>query len=648
MKKIFLSIIGVIAFISIPAISLAGYCDLATWNTYQSVYCDLAWDGNQKPDEEIMDAIAIQLGFDEINNGGELVRIIVSGELDLADVIPETTEEETCNRIGINKFMNDNNVKLDELPIDIKNACSATDSRSEASEWGRVINSVRSAYDKERVLYHTKKSMEYEFQSSEKYWDNSLMNSPFDLMLDLNLIEIVLFGSQAQWMNDVFMFPVEEDEGGGGEGEGEGEEPDVETQDLASPGGDEAETEGVTATTTETEGSEPDCVPADDPDADLGDTPGNEANPECGNGELDVLLGEQCDDGNNVSGDGCSQYCMKEATGADDVCMDPDAVTFQSPSNSQSGSQSDNQSDNQSDDQSNGCPPGTFPTQDTSITGPGLDEQPEYPQSNDYPGPHTGGTFKDYPPSTAPACPPGYSEVVIQYGNKEERNCVPTEFCASFDDIREHLFGEDWQEDEAKSSVATAIEALFCVTVTTANRPTTPYAMNDGCIDCHVIGMVDALDKALETNVSPLENTTGSFGISSRWGPKFSFNLVTALKSKFKVVLPPDNQKTAMQKADEARAASLAENGMVEPTISTGESGVEELARKQEQEQTSSATVLNDLKNYRVSNVAISDQSFSSRVLPLFQQMLKSFERIESKLMGIAEIAINQKDTCQF
>jgi len=32
----------------------------------------------------------------------------------------------------------------------------------------------------------------------------------------------------------------------------------------------------------------------------------------CGNGELDIAEGEECDDNNHIDGDGCSAYCVVE------------------------------------------------------------------------------------------------------------------------------------------------------------------------------------------------------------------------------------------------------------------------------------------------------------------------------------------------
>jgi cysteine-rich repeat protein len=40
--------------------------------------------------------------------------------------------------------------------------------------------------------------------------------------------------------------------------------------------------------------------------------PGCKAVPRCGDGKVDSLYGEACDDGNTVSNDGCSATCQLE------------------------------------------------------------------------------------------------------------------------------------------------------------------------------------------------------------------------------------------------------------------------------------------------------------------------------------------------
>ncbi|MBU1934441.1 hypothetical protein KKF04_00130, partial [Patescibacteria group bacterium] len=637
-------IIGLAISVIMTPVALGEYCDpINPWNTYQSVYCDMAVTRGQKTDDAILETVAKQLEYDIGVNPGALVKFIIDQD---ANISCKTLDED---------FLSKNNIKLDSLPEEFKIVCeggaATTGGLAVIQSWAEILSKVKTAYEKEKVLHHTKKSLEYEFQASEQFW-NGKIDGPggaqFDLITDLNIIETILFGNQAEWVDDVFQFPGQKDEE---EDEGEYDIP-VGTQDLASDeeGGEDI-TEpptGFTAEVEETAGQEPDCVPADDPDADLGDHPGGDyENPLCGNGELDVLLGEMCDDGNNVSGDGCSQYCMLEETGANDICIDPEAVTFQSPSDAQSDPQSDPQSEPQSEPPSE-CPPGTLPKTEITITAPEV-EFPEYPQSEEYPGPYVGGTFKEYPPSEKPPCQDGYSEVSITFAGGELGSaCVPTDYCADFNDARDFLFGEGWQDDAEKADIAYSIEALFCISVTTENRPLTPYALNENCIDCHIRAMVDALDKTLETNVSPLENTTGGFAISSRWGPKFSFNLITAIKSKLKLA-PRNNDKSVTQNVDtktdkDKNAATTAEPNME----NTGETGAEELQRKANEEETAREEVLDELKNYRALNSTISDGTFNDRVKPLLEQMLNSFSRIQDGYTTMAETSLDQKETCTF
>ena len=49
---------------------------------------------------------------------------------------------------------------------------------------------------------------------------------------------------------------------------------------------------------------------------------GKEPAEPCGNGMLEPTLGEACDDGNNVAGDGCSPFCTLESSTTDEVCDD--------------------------------------------------------------------------------------------------------------------------------------------------------------------------------------------------------------------------------------------------------------------------------------------------------------------------------------
>ena len=502
--------------------------------------------------------MAKQVGYDEVDNPADFVKMIVThGDCDT-----------------VFRFLSEENMDIDELPEDIKLACTTGAAVGEITMWSTIRDKVMTAYNKEKILYQTKKKLEYEFKASEQYWDGvapEVGRATFDLMVDLNLIEIVLFGKEAEWVdpNDVFKFPTDEDK--------DEESDDAETGGLPSPEEEEGqiteeepEEEGVTGEQTETEGEEPICVPADDPNADTGDNAGEKPKENCGNGILEELLGEQCDDGNNKSGDGCSQYCMKEETGSSLMCQDPEAVTFGAGTTGSgvTGITGDGEAENGGTEEEPDCPPGQLPKKDVDISGPPPSDIPdEYPQSENYPGPDIGGTMKEFPESKKPNCPEGYSPYLAQEGGwgasaggsgetvgidiagqTFETKCIPTEFCASFDDVRSELFGSDWQEDEEKSKAAAAIEALFCVELIKGNRPESPYQTNDGCIDCHLAAITDALSKALETNVTPMQNTTAGFSLATRWGPNFSFNLTTAVKSKIQLALTADQEEEANEK----------------------------------------------------------------------------------------------------
>lgn len=213
---------------------------------------------------------------------------------------------------------------------------------------------------------------------------------------------------------------------------------------------------------------------------------------------------------------------------------------------------------------------------------------------------------------------------------KEESTCVP-EMC---DEITA-------MNDDA------SVEYMYCINLIKQNRPESPYQMIDGCIDCHIAAMADALDKALETNVTPMENTTGSFAISSRWGPNFSFNLTTALKSKLKLLFKKPEDPT--KKVQEAIDKQKADSKPAETNVPSQESGQEAMSRVLEEEAEQTEAVLKELKNYRNSGSVISDQEVFSRVTPLLEQMRASFERLHGKYsMIVGSIELNKKPQCEF
>ncbi|QQR84305.1 DUF4215 domain-containing protein [Candidatus Peregrinibacteria bacterium] len=169
---------------------------------------------------------------------------------------------------------------------------------------------------REKILQQSARSLRNEFKAAERWQNATLADSPFDLVIDLNLIEIALFGRLATWTDEVYSFNTNGGANGGANGGPNG-------GPNGGAGGGSAE--GVPSV-------EPipdlECVPTgriDDPN-DPTQRPGDRPTL-CGNGTLDGT--ELCDDGNTMSGDGCSSQCELEA-GPTLTCRDPLSITFQS------------------------------------------------------------------------------------------------------------------------------------------------------------------------------------------------------------------------------------------------------------------------------------------------------------------------------
>lgn len=607
----------------------ADVCDVNSLNThYKAIYCGIRLDGNEEADEELIETLSNQFEIDE-----ELIEHILAGTI--CDEVLTYDEDDQA-----------------DLPESVRNAClpSGADTQQVLGAWN-VFTDVRNSYEKEKVIRFSQKSLEFKFKASEQYWDGAIgpgPDAPFDLIVDLNLIEIVLFGSKATWMNDVFAFPSDDDEETG---------TDEAPLDSALPEDEESSDEPLFEETDDPglsvvededdDGLPPGCVPPDDPNAD--DGPGGSGNPLCGNGVLDVLMGETCDDGNTESGDGCSQFCQIEENGSNDQCMDPEAVTFKKP-----GDDGGSGGDDDGDGSGPQCPPGSVPSKLAGISGTPAGAPQEVPQNFEYPGPYLGGTLKQFPPSNRPPCGPGESPVDVTVAGEthtatdgdDEVICLPTELCGDFNAAQDFLFGEGWEDDETVANIAPAIESLFCVNVIENNRPLSPYNVNEGCIDCHITAMADALEKALQTNVSPLVNTTSAFQISSKYGPAFSFNLQTAAKSKPKFK-SSNTQKNAIKKAEENIKKARDDNTVPESPVTASGNPLSRVITRNAQEEAAREAILEDTRTFKLSNQVISDQEVGGRLIPLIYQMRDSFANIQSKYEGmITSTALDEKKQC--
>lgn len=633
-------IIGLMAFIalsvSVPETQADSMCTVGTINTqYERIYCDIRLNDNDDLDGDLIKLMSKQFGLDK-----DIVEGILGGTI--CETVKKYKEEE-----------------IKKLPKSVQYACNPkgkTTAEVFGSGWN-VFTDIQNSYQKEKMMRQSAKALEFRFEVSEQYWDGTINttplvggDAPFDLIVDLNLIEIVLFGSKAQWMNDVYSFPKDEDEDGGGEdspldeakpddegGEGSGDGAAPESGEIGITEGEEGEN------------NEKECVSPDHPDADLGDGPSSDSpNPLCGNGTVDVLMAETCDDGNTDSGDGCNQYCQEEATGSNDICIDPDAVTFQSPEEAYGDEDGSNGGGQGGQSNQSECPPGTVPKKPDSIEAGDGTAGTGVPQAPEYPGGFLGGTLKRFPDSERPVCNPGESPLAITIGGETHFDedgdgnirCIPTEFCMDPDITRSFLAASafaipegDWlglpDNDERRKSIE-AIEALFCINIIKSNRPQSAYQMIEGCVDCHISAMVDSLEKALQTNVTPLANTSSAFEISNKFGSDVSFNLNTALKGKAKYK-SSDTIEKAVQKADRQTKEIQAANVDRIPNNIPNESPLAELGRITVTAQNHLDTIKEDTSISRMSNQVISEQEVNGRVMPLINQMRDSFTRIQSK-----------------
>ncbi|MBN2307225.1 hypothetical protein JXD20_04530 [Candidatus Peregrinibacteria bacterium] len=618
---------------------------------YKQIYCDIRSYDNESVDEDLIGILSDQFDMSE-----ELIQEILAGSI--------------CETVA-----NYSDDEKEDLPLAIQDACFPDSTKTKIIEGWSVLADITNAYEKEKVIQRSAAGLKHKFKASEIYWDGQIRtigppDAPFDLIVDLNLIEIVLFGSKAQWMNDVWSFPGDEDEEGGGEpAPFDGLAPEEEEEE--EEGLEEAAEAGPAVTDEMQEGIYTACVPPDHPDADLDYGPGDEyVNPFCGNGTIESLFGEICDDGNLNSGDGCNQWCYSEEYGTNDMCIDPDAVTFNQPgaaTGTMETSTGSTGADTADTTQSTfNCPPGTVPRRDRGMVAEEAGPPEEIEQYPEYPGPFIGGTMKRFPETAPPPCPDGYFDARTTGGGGslsatgegtlginiaghqyDIPRCLPTDFCAEFTEVQDFLFGEDWENDDVLVDIAPTIEALFCVNIIQHNRPLSPYGLIEGCVDCHITAMVDALERALQTNVTPLKNNMNAFGISSAFGPDFSFNLLTATKSKLKYNYTGTNAN-AIKTANENYTKIERTNTPLPTTVKSLKGPLKDIADQANQIEASREGILEDIETFKISTGVISDQEVGGRIRPLISQMRDSFMNIQARFEGIISATnFDEKEPCE-
>ena len=583
----------------------ADFCSPGEPSThYKSVYCTMQKGnkvGGGEVNQEILKLISKQFDLEE-----EMINQILDGTA--CDTVAKMKEEERK-----------------KVPEKVLIACTTDEMAAEKKFLAQnLFLDIQNSFQKEKALFFNKTALKMKFKASEQYWDGKVgaVDAPFDLMTDLNLIDVTLFGSKAKWNGDVYNFPKTE--------EGSGNEPvkldEMEQNDLNQNNKPNLPQNPPA----------PDCVPAEDPEA----GPNSKAiKPECGNGSFELLLGEQCDDGNKKSGDGCNQFCQKEENGSNNLCQDPEAITFKQPLGQAEAE--------------NVCPPNFVPKKNQNSS------NNEVTQVDGYPGPFIGGILKQFPASARPLCGPGKSPLEIMVAGKKvidkdsngNPRCLPTKLCSDPDKVRSFLAATsfpfpvgavtaaEWKslpENDPIRQALEAVDVVACVNVIKENRPGSFYNPNEGCIDCHLRAIVDALEETLTTNVTPLANTTKAFGLSTRFGPNFSFNLMTTLKPKLKLT-ETNTAAKAVEDSDAALKKAVEDALKPSTPLPNPENDINNLTVKAEQEKQIAIDIAEDLKGYNRSGGAIAEIELIRRVEPLIGQMRTSFETIQSQYQEMVD-----------
>jgi len=604
------------------------------YNIYKDAYCNIT----EEVEDEVIDVLAEQFQPEDPNWDRDQLEFVLYGTF----------------KTSIENFLIDTYGSIDtgKLPAIVREAYFGNKSLTQQN---KLYERVKKAYDREKIIHQSKESLKQQFKNNEIWANGSLSDSPFDLIVDLNLIELILFGSKAKWVDDVYSFGSTGDDGGGGgdeeasggEGEGEGETEEA-TIDEETAGEEDPEAfDGYECISDEEYeelfGEDQEEGLLVEGEAEPGSIPKN-----CGN--LKLNPGEECDDGNTRAGDGCSESCQLES-GTSLSCQDPNAVTFQQLPDSQTdtGEGSASGEGDEGDE-----PPITCPEGSTPVSQHVVDQARGVEQPPNYPGPFIGGVLKNFPPSNKPACAQGETEFSVTIGDEVKTRCIPTKLCADPDDFRAFLmdaFG-------LPAKAVEPIEAIICVDVFTYQRPESPYPMEAGCVDCHILAMNDVMEKLLENNIAPLVNNMAAWGMSNRWGPSFTFDLVTSVKAKLLTPSPKYEDKSPIEIADEyfKQTAQNAQKRLdpneeqekiASPIMEI--SAVDYLQEKIGRDAKAQSQIERSLKNYRMVTDAEVDQEFHNDVPDLLNQILQSFGRLQDKYIGLS-LATNfaTKPKCEF
>jgi hypothetical protein len=145
--------------------------------------------------------------------------------------------------------------------------------------------------------------------------------------------------------------------------------------------------------------------------------------------------------------------------------------------------------------------------------------------------------------------------------------------------------------------------------------------------------MVDTLEKTLDKGVAPLENTMGSFAISSRWGPNFNLNLSMMTKDKIRYAPKEQEKNPAATASKELKGIEEKAEQIQQPPVTGGapKSADKQIEERQAKQAAAQEILIEGFANYRDASQSQGDGEFSARVIPMLNQMLSSFKRLQSK-----------------
>lgn len=600
---------------------VSSYCAAqgsSTFNIYGQVYCN----DNENLEDEIFKNVATQLGQQEPKyNNPDLVKHL------LFDI-----QKKSITDFLLIKYGKAN--AIDELPDSVREAFFNSASYENQI---KIQERIRRAYNNQKVVLQTKKSLKAQFEASEIWMDGNLGNAPFDLIVDLNIIERILFGSQAKWLshNDVWKWPQNPIE----EAKKNSSNPDANNPSGNSSGNPNANGNGP---------KNYECKPLDDSKKESLPIPKN-----CGDGVKQVT--EQCDDGNNESGDGCSSRCVLES-GTDLMCVDTQALSLKPY---QAGANNNSNNGNSASGGNNqppiNCPPGTEAVEKNNN---------QVAQSPNYGGPLVGGVLKNFPVSNRPKCPAGMTEIEVEFFGQSESTCVPDQLCADPNIMRDFLYliakgvsnnplPDTWQdlpEDDPLRENLDMIEVAACIKVTKNNRPLSPYPTVETCIDCHVQAMNDSMNKLLAKSVAPSQTAMQAFGLSNRWGPRYTLDINLMLRKLKNVIKPKLTTKDAQKNADQflLQAQKKSQN-LIGNTIAGPDDGQKILERVTTDNSQKQALLYDQLKAYQLASTASASQSTTAILngsLTTFKGRFEDIQTIYDQLVTSVEFA--QKRQCTF